>query len=92
MKSGDTLLIAAVAFAVGAFTPYFYLKGKIDETNIKVDSFIESVNTSSEKTEDYQPIADHEVESTSPSENVNDVSDQNYDESASVKITDMTNL
>ena len=92
MKNGNTLLIAVVAFAMGAFTPYFYLKGKIDKTNIKIDSFIESVKTSNEKTEEYQPIADNEVESTSTSENINDVSDQDYDEGVSLQITDTTNL
>lgn len=92
MKNGNTLLIATVTFAMGAFTPYFYLKGKIDDTNIKVDSFIESVKTSSGKTEEYQPIANHGVELTPASENVNDVSDQDYNESVSVQITDTTNL
>ena len=92
MKNGITFPIAVVAFVVGAFTPYFYLNNKIDETNSKVDTFIESVKVNSQKTEDYQPVVDNEIESNTPSDRVNDVSGQDYNESASVHVSDTTNL
>ena len=44
MKITQTFSIAVIAFAIGAFLPYFYLNGKIEEVNSKMGDMMEYVN------------------------------------------------
>lgn len=94
MKFGITLSITVVAFAIGAFAPYFYLKGKIDDANLKVDNFIEYVKSNDKRNEDYQPVTSDKIKTNTLSEKASevDVMNQKYNDSVAVQINDSTNL
>ncbi len=94
VKFGITLPIAVVAFTVGAFAPYFYLKGKIEDINSKVDSFIEYVKSNNQRNEGYQPVTSDKIKTNILSEKASevDVMNQKYNNSVAVQINDSTNL
>lgn len=85
IKNGNAFPIAIIAFALGAFTPYFYLKEKIENTNSKVDSFIQHANTNEKKKEDFQQIVNDKFEP-------NKLSKNSSNKDLTIKVSDSTNL
>ncbi len=92
MKNGAALSIIVIAFVAGSFLPYFYLNGRIEETNSKIDSLMEYVKTNTEKTVNFDSVASHEKDLSPVQENVNDISDQKVNEKAIVHIENATEL
>ena len=92
MKNGAAVSIIVIAFVAGAFLPYFYLNGRIEETHSKLDQLIEYVKTNREKIDDVHSIVGLEKEANSLQEQVRDSSDQKVNEKAIVQHEDATEL
>ena len=92
MKNGAAVSIIVIAFVAGAFLPYFYLNGRIEETHSKIDQLMENVKTNREKIDGFHAIAGLEKEADHLQEQVGDNSDQKVNEKAIVQHEDATEL